>query len=72
MIRFHDSQKQIAPCIVSKARYFLKLKNIKPNNKKICSQNYWERTVETLSRIYIIEDSLKENARNSFSKAIAK
>jgi hypothetical protein len=36
--------KQLAPCIVSKARYALGIKHKKPTNLKECSKDYWIKT----------------------------
>ena len=72
MIKFYETQIQISPCIVSKAKFFLKLKNKKPNNKKYCSISYWDRTIETLSILYKIDDLTKKFAHDNFSNAVKK
>lgn len=72
-MKFSDSQKEIAPCIVSKAKYALKLKTEKPFNKKSCSENYWKRTVFEVSRKFEIKDNnIIHNANNLFVTLISK
>jgi RNAse (barnase) inhibitor barstar len=45
--------KSLSPCIISWAKYALKIKFISPNNNKKCSKHYW---------IYIIDYLLKKQA----------
>jgi hypothetical protein len=37
--------REIAPCIVAKAKYALGVTTNKPANKKPCSQTYWNEVV---------------------------
>lgn len=53
---FHDTKKQIAPCIYTKAKYALKEKKDKPNNVKKCSSGYWERVVKSCAIDFKIYD----------------
>lgn len=50
MAVYDENQKELSPCIVSKAKYALGLKSIKPTNNKICSLEYWERVINTLAK----------------------
>ncbi|GAB3931839.1 hypothetical protein [Larkinella terrae] len=64
-IIYNNKGKQLAPCIISKAMYALKLKVKKPNNKKKCSNEYWITTVETVGKANNntraeIEEAIKE------------
>lgn len=73
IMKFSDSQKEIAPCIVSKVRYALKIKSEKPNNKKPCSQEYWKRTVfEVAEKFGIKENNRIQNAISLFADLISK
>lgn len=65
-MRFLDTNKEIAPCIVSKARYELGLKSKKPNNRKFCSKNYWQRTIETLASHHKTKPEKIESAINNY------
>lgn len=47
---FSDNKKQISPCVASKARYALGY-NKGYNNKKHCTENYWNRVIRTLGEI---------------------
>lgn len=65
-MNFLDNKKQIAPCIISHARYELGLKSEKPNNKKECSEQYWKRTIETLAKTYNIKNEKTKIAINNY------
>ena len=41
-----------SPCIISKARYKLGLKNIAPNNHKKCSRIYWNEACTVVGNYY--------------------
>ena len=56
MIRFDESTIQISPCIVSKAKFALGLKNELPKNCKRCSLDYWKRKSGVLCRLNKIDD----------------
>ena len=44
----NSNKKQLAPCIISKAKFALGAKDIKPTNKKRCSLDYWNNVIDTL------------------------
>lgn len=70
MLVFYDNQRQISPCIAAKARYALNLTTNMPDNKKICTYRYWQRVIETLSRINNIPENIKQKATSKFSSSI--
>lgn len=41
-----------SPCIVSKAKYALGLKEKPPKNNKKCTQHYWIKIVKYLAKQY--------------------
>jgi hypothetical protein len=47
-----ENNKELSPCIVSWAKYALKIKSVKPNNNKKCSLVYWRKVIERLLEIY--------------------
>ena len=53
---FDASTIQISPCIVSKAKFALGLKNEQPKNCKRCSLDYWKRTIGVLCKLNEIND----------------
>lgn len=59
MILFENTTTQISPCIVSKIRFALGLKVDKPNNKKTCSREYWEKAIKSVSKKYSVNDDVK-------------
>ena len=63
---FTGTKKQISPCISSKAKYALRLKNKKSTNYKKCSLDYWIKVIETLSFQHNISDAIKTEAVNQF------
>ena len=63
---FTGTKKQISPCIASKAKYALRLKNKKPTNIKMCCLDYWKKVVDNLSFQYNISDAIKTEAVNQF------
>ncbi|AUD06844.1 hypothetical protein CWM47_36335 [Spirosoma pollinicola] len=54
--------KELAPCIVSKAKYALELKDQSPCNQNPCSEAYWEKTVVIVGRHYNLDDNTINNA----------
>lgn len=44
-----DLGKQLSPCICSKVKYALGLKEKAKNNKK-CTQTYWNKVVDMLGK----------------------
>ncbi len=65
---FNQTDIHISPCIVSKARYALDLKNEQPRNSKRCTLAYWKRVIETISVQHRINDQNRiQNAINLFS-----
>ncbi len=61
-MKFIHNGKEIAPCIVSKSRFALGTKNIKPQNSKKCSPDYWANTIRTVAAVtnpsVTIEDAI--------------
>src|SRR5947207_1857122 len=45
---YNNRGKQIAPCIISKAKYALGLTTVLPINIKRCSDKYWNESVEII------------------------
>lgn len=70
MLLFHNTNIQISPCIASKARFALHLKEIQPINIKRCSYIYWERVIETLSIIYGINPDEQQEGLDLFNDLI--
>jgi len=52
MAYFKINGKEFSPCIISQVKYQLGLKRIKPINKKICSNKYWNEAVITVAIDY--------------------
>ena len=73
MLVFHNTQTQIRPCIASKARFALGLKNIMPIQQiqQKCTFGYWERVIDTLCiRNHIDNEDIKQLAINQFDELI--
>ena len=71
MITFDKSTIQISPCIVSKAKFALKLKNIEPKNCKKCSLEYWINTINTLCTLSEIKNNnRRKEAINKYEELI--
>lgn len=49
MAVYDENRKELASCIVSKAKYALGIKPTKPTNNKTCSPEYWERVISILA-----------------------
>ena len=64
MVKFIDNGKQIAPCIAAKARFALGITLRKPSNVKPCSENYWQRAIDTLCAI----ENRHEHKQNAYKK----
>jgi hypothetical protein len=64
-MKFQTTEKQISPCIVSKAKYALGLKQSIPNQKKDkkCSRVYWSNTIEAIC----IANDINDTARKSIA-----
>jgi hypothetical protein len=69
-MKFINTNTQIRPCIVSKARRALGLKGIlKQNVNQKCSPDYWKKTINTICKIKGIIDLVqKQNAINRFDE----
>lgn len=67
---FIGSKTQVSPCIVSKAKFALKLTEIKPVNNKVCSYEYWCAVIATLSSQHNLPNQTVENAKNKFKSLI--
>jgi hypothetical protein len=57
-MNFQNTDIQIRPCIVSKAKFALDLKNNSPlqNVRQRCSQDYWRMTIDTICFLNGITD----------------
>lgn len=55
MAVYDESQKELSPCIVSKAKYALGLKPTRPINNKLCSPEYWERVINILAKSNLLK-----------------
>lgn len=66
MVYFHGTKTQISPCILSKARYALKLTLKKPSNTKTCSLDYWCKTIDTLSKQKKLNSIFTQSVKNDF------
>lgn len=58
------NNKQISPCIVSKAMYALGITSKKPTNNKKCSIVYWSIVVHHLGNMYNVSPTIIQNANN--------
>lgn len=70
MIKFFKTESQISSCIVSKARFALSAKTTKPINKKRCSKNYWDNTIDTLCENDISRNIYRESAKEMYNQLI--
>jgi hypothetical protein len=73
MLLFRNSQIQISPCIASKARFALGLKDIMPLQQiqQKCTPNYWGRVIDTLCmRNQIDNEYIRQVAINRFDELI--
>jgi hypothetical protein len=57
--------KEMSPCICSKVKYALGLKHIRPNNKKQCTQEYWNKIVDYFGKL---ESKNKEEIESAKQK----
>jgi hypothetical protein len=62
--------KEIAPCIVSKVKHALKLKDRWPTNDKKCSKVYWENTCELVGKADKKTSQEIDEAKKLFNKYI--
>jgi hypothetical protein len=67
---FKGTNKQISPCIASKAKYALKLKESKPSNSKQCSLNYWLKVIDSIAYKYSVSGNLIEESKSKFNLLI--
>lgn len=65
-MKFLNTQIQIRPCIVSKARYALGLKSHFPKQNVIqnCKIDYWKNTIDTICTLNNIKDQKQKNKAN--------
>lgn len=70
MFKFKNSDKQIAPCVISKARFALGAKTNKPTNQKRCSKIYWDNAIDTLCEIDPKLNPNKQNAKEMYNQLI--
>lgn len=72
-MNFINTETQISPCIVSKVRFALNLKDNPPNQlkRKYCSIEYWKRSIDTVCQQKGINDHIrKQNAINKYHDLI--
>jgi len=70
MFKFINSEKQIAPCIISKARFALGAKTTKSTNQKRCSQHYWNKVIDTLCENEPSLNPKRESAKEMYNQLI--
>lgn len=51
------NNRQIAPCIIAKAKIALKISNKPKNNIKTCSDDYWFKTIQHIAKHHNINDN---------------
>ena len=61
------SKVSLSPCIISWAKYALKIKSIKPNNNKKCSKHYWIDVIDYLLKKYPEFEGNRLEAINKFN-----
>lgn len=64
MAVYDENQKELSPCIVSKAKYALGLKSTKPANSKTCSFEYWQKVIAILVKSYALNKKQMADAMN--------
>jgi hypothetical protein len=67
---FKGTKTQISPCIATKAKFALNLKQNKPTNTKTCSYDYWCKVIETFSSLNNLSNKTAEEAKNKFKSLI--
>ena len=67
---FNGTKTQIAPCILSKAKYALNIKKQKPSNNKKCSLDYWIKVIKTICNQQTISDTIKKEAIRKYKQLI--
>ena len=67
---FKGTKTQISPCILSKARYALRLKEGRPINTKTCSYTYWCKVLETLTNQNNLSVKTLKEAKQLFNVLI--
>lgn len=70
MAAYDENEKELSPCIVSKAKYALGLKSIRPMNNKTCSPEYWEKVIGTLGKYNSLKKDQIAAAIMRYSKLI--
>jgi hypothetical protein len=71
MLMFLETQIQISPCILSKVRFALDLKNTRPASNKRCSRDYWISVINTLCFSYGIKNrTRRQRAINLYDELI--
>lgn len=72
-MNFQNTAIQIRPCIVSKAKFALGLKNNSPiqNVRQRCTKDYWIRTINTICVLNgVNNDAQRQTAINRFDEII--
>ena len=72
-MNFKNTKTQISPCIVSKVRFALNMKNTSPNQLEIkkCSLEYWIRTIDSVCHLKGINDNdIKQKAIKKYNLLI--
>ena len=54
-----------SPSVISKAKYALGLKKVKPVNQKKCSTEYWLEVLTALGKLYKVPKEQIEKAKRS-------
>lgn len=57
---------ELSPCIVSKARFALKIKQIPSSNSTHCSYRYWVKVINHLSDIHNIDRDTRDQTLNDW------
>ena len=69
-MRNNSKNKQLSPCIISWARFALKIKFNRPTNSKKCSKDYWIKVIERLLEIYKENEKYKIEAILKFDEFV--
>lgn len=63
---YRNNGSQFSPCIISKAKYALRLNDIQPINDKRCSINYWKDVCQIVGEERQIPQEQINNAINRY------
>lgn len=62
---YDNDGHELAPCIVCKAKYALRISLRIPLNTRKCSQEYWNKVVTRLLKDYSVPSSVESYVRNN-------